>query len=330
MSVIEIQKLVKTFGKTRAVDDISFAVDEGEIFGFLGPNGAGKTTTIRCLMDFLRPTSGSIKILGKESCCESLLAKSKIGYLSGDVRLIGSWTGEEHIKYVEGIRGKKSNAEEIASKLSLNLKQKFKNLSSGNKQKLGLVLALGFSPELIIMDEPTVGLDPLLQNMIYEILEDAQKQGTTIFMSSHNLGEVDRLCDRVGIIRDGKLVAIESIQELKEKRMHVVQATFNSPYNIADFNLPNVEIRHRLENSLILGVKGDINPLFQTLAKYNLREVETTHATLEEIFLEFYGRNHLAQTTVRPTIDQRNINNPNAVNKQDNINNNLTDIPKLE
>lgn len=318
MPTIEVKNLKKYFGKIHAIDDISFSVEKGEIFGFLGPNGAGKTTTIRCLLDFLRPTSGEINILTKD----------KIGYLSGDVRLYDGWTGEEHISFVEGLRNSQSIARDLAEKLSLNLKIRFKNLSSGNKQKLGLVLALGFQPELLIMDEPTVGLDPLLQNMIYKVLEDFQKNGTTIFLSSHNLSEVDRLCHRVGVIRGGKIVAIETIQALKEKRMHVVKIDFNGPYNVSDFNLENVVIKNQLPESLILGVKGDINPLIKRLANYNLKEIETTHATLEEIFLEFYGdqKNQQIQqsTTVLPT---KPIPPSQTSSQSDN---NYNEIPKLE
>lgn len=290
MNAIEVRNLKKYFGKTHAIDDISFEVQKGEIFGFLGPNGAGKTTTIRCLMDFIRPTFGDIKILEHNLQTDSIMIRNKIGYLSGDVRLYGGWTGEEHIKFLESLRrGEESIAQKLISNLNFNSKIKFKSLSSGNKQKLGLILALSFRPELIIMDEPTVGLDPLLQNTIYEILEEFKRQGTTIFMSSHNLAEVDRLCNRVGIIKDGKLVAIESIQELKDKRMHVVKIYINGPFNKQDFIFENIQIEKELPEGLELGVKGDINPLIRKLASYDVRELEISHASLEEIFLEFYG-----------------------------------------
>ena len=293
MSVIQVSNLKKYFGRVRAVDDISFEVQKGEVFGFLGPNGAGKTTTIKCLMDFLRPSAGEIKILGLDAKKNSTAIKDKVGFLSGDVRLYDSWTGKDHILFLEKIRGRKSIARDLVEKLSLDPKIKFKALSSGNKQKLGLVLALMFEPELMIMDEPTLGLDPLLQNTIYEILEDLQKKGSTIFMSSHNLAEVDRICDRVGIIKDGKLVATESITSLKEKRMHIVKVYFNTPFNREDFNIEGVEIQQELPDGLIIGVRGDINPLINKLAQYNLKELEISHASLEEIFLEFYGNHKL-------------------------------------
>ena len=288
MSVVEIQNLKKYFGKIKAVDDISLNVGKGEIFGFLGPNGAGKTTTIRCLLNFLKPQSGEIKIFGLDSKKDSTKIKEKVGYLAGDVKLYDGWTANDHIGFLESIRRKKSICLTLAEKLNLNPQIKFKALSSGNKQKLGLVLALGFEPELLIMDEPTLGLDPLLQNTIYTILEDLKKKGTTIFLSSHNLAEVDRICDRVGIIKDGKLVATESIQGLKEKRMHVIEVQFNGPFNKADFYLANLEIRQELSDRLVIGARGDINPLIYKLAQYNLKDLKITHASLEEIFLEFY------------------------------------------
>ena len=288
MSVLEVKDLKKYFGNTHAVDGISFNVEKEEIFGFLGPNGAGKTTTIRCLMDFLRPDEGQINILGVNAQKDSTTIKNKIGYLSGDVRLYDGWTGQDHIDFLEKLRHKKSIAPELISKLNFNPKLKFKALSSGNQQKLGLILSLMFEPELMIMDEPTLGLDPLLQNTIYEILESLREKGTTIFMSSHNLAEVDRICDRVGIIKDGKIVATESIASLKEKRMHTVRVYFASGYSKGDFNFDGIEIQQEIPNGLIIGVKGDINPIIKKLANYRIKELEITHASLEEIFLEFY------------------------------------------
>jgi len=290
MSVIEVKGLTKYFGKTHAVDGVSFSVEKGEVFGFLGPNGAGKTTTIRCLMNFLKPTAGQISILGQDAQKNSTEIKNKIGFLSGDVRLYDGWTGDDHIKFLEKLRARESRAAELISKLNFDPKLKFRALSSGNKQKLGLILSLMFEPELMIMDEPTLGLDPLLQNSIYEILEDLKKKGSTIFMSSHNLAEVDRVCDRVGIIKDGKIVAIESISSLKEMRMHAVRVHFNSTYNKNDFNFDGIEVQQEIPEGLIIGVKGDINPLIKKLANYSIKELEISHASLEDIFLEFYSK----------------------------------------
>jgi ABC-2 type transport system ATP-binding protein len=205
--VIRVENLKKYFGPVRAVDGISLAVKKGEVFGFLGPNGAGKTTTIRLLMDFLRPDAGKILIPKKES----------LGYLSGDVRLYANWTGREHIAFVEGLRGRCPYVNKLREKFVFDEHQKVKNLSLGNRQKLGLILALMHEPEVLILDEPTLGLDPLLQNAIYEILAERATKGSAIFMSSHNLYEVERVCDRVSILKEGKIVATETIPEERKK-----------------------------------------------------------------------------------------------------------------
>lgn len=297
-TAIEIKNLKKHFRtssklkitKVKAVDGISFSVQKGEVFGFLGPNGAGKTTTIRCMMDFLRPTDGEVKILGLDSQKDSVALKSKIGYLPGNVRLNNKWTGLEHIQYIESIRGKSATAKKLAAKFDLDLTKKFKNLSSGNKQKLGLVIALMSEPEIVIMDEPTVGLDPLLQSLIYETLEDLRKKGSTIFISSHNLNEVERLCDRVGIIKQGKMVAVEPVSRLGGKRLHKIEVRFADKFKKNDFNFDGVESIEEIPQGLILTVGGDLNPIIGRLAKYKVIDLEITHASLEEIFLKFYER----------------------------------------
>jgi ABC-2 type transport system ATP-binding protein len=289
-NVIEIKDLKKYFGKVHAVDGISFEVKKGEVFGFLGPNGAGKSTTIRCLMDFIRPTDGSISVFGLDSNQDSVVLKEKIGYLSGNVRLFDKWTGWEHIRFVEGIRGKSKNVDELIEKLDFNPNKKFKQLSSGNKQKLGLILALMSDPELVVMDEPTVGLDPLLQNTIYEILNDLKKRGKTILISSHNLPEVERLCDRVGIIKQGKMVAVETLKELSGKRLHRVEVRFAEKVKPKDFEFDGVENIEELPDGMIFNVSGDLNPVLAKLAKYKVADMSITHADLEDVFLKFYER----------------------------------------
>jgi len=288
--VIKIENLKKYFGKVKAVDGISFDVKQGEIFGFLGPNGAGKTTTIRCMMNFLYPTSGYITVLSKDAVRDSVFLKSKIGYLPGNVSLNNNWTGKSHIEYVESISGKSENARELAKKFDLDLLRKFKNLSSGNKQKLGLVLALMSDPEVIIMDEPTVGLDPLLQSLIYEVLEDLRKKGTTILISSHNLSEVERLCDRVGIIKDGRMVAVEPVGKLEGKKLHRVEARFSDKYQKKEFEVKGVESVEEISGGFIFTVGGDLNSLINIIAKHRVTDIEITHASLEEIFLKFYAK----------------------------------------
>lgn len=295
MVVIDVKNLKKYFvdyslkGRkvVKAVDGISFSVKKGEIFGFLGPNGAGKTTTIRCLMDFVRPTAGGVKLFGENAIHNSRI-KSKIGYLPGNVQLYDKWTGKDHVHFVESIRGKSSTVNELARRLNFDLNRKFKHLSSGNQQKLGLILALMNNPELLIMDEPTLGLDPLLQNTIYDIMDELRKKGTTIFMSSHNLPEVERMCDRVGIIKEGELVGVETIAALGEKRLRRVEIRFEDKFKKADFKFDGVEKIEEISDGLILTVRGDINAVLQKIASYKLHDLEITHASLEDVFLEFY------------------------------------------
>jgi len=288
MSVIEVNSLKKYFGKTKAVDDISFNVEKGEIFGFLGPNGAGKTTTIRTMMDFIRPTGGEIKILGLDAQKDTVELKKKIGYLSGELRLYKKWTGQDHINFVKNLNGEGDIANEIAERFGFDPALRIKSLSSGNRQKLGIVMAFMAKPEVLIMDEPTNALDPLLQNEMYELIEEVAEQGTTVFMSSHNLSEVDRVCSRVGIIKEGKMVTTESIKNLKEKRLYTITAYFKEQFDKNAFNIENVEIKKEIAEGLIMSAKGDINQLVKKLGEYNLRDLRIEHASLEDIFLEYY------------------------------------------
>lgn len=288
MLAVEVKNLTKHFGKTKAVDGISFSVEKGEVFGFLGPNGAGKTTTIRCMMDFIRPTSGEVSLLGKNAHTSSVEIKKRIGYLSGYVRLYDKWTGQEHIDFAKKLNGISDGSNELIERFGFNPTIKTKELSSGNRQKLGLILAFMNTPELIIMDEPTNALDPLLQNTVYELLDEAKKRGTTIFMSSHNLSEVDRVCTNVCIIKQGKVVATESINNLKKMRMYSVHAHFGKDVAPETFIHIGAEIIERRNDFLTMKVKGDIEPIIHALAKLPLRDLKIEHATLEDIFIEYY------------------------------------------
>ncbi len=290
MQALAVQHLRKTFGKKAAVNDVSFTVSQGEIFGFLGPNGAGKTTTIRCMMDFIRPSGGSITIMGQDAQRESVAVKRHVGYLSGTVRLHGKWTGHEHVTFYRRTNpDTKDVADELCQRFGLDASIPFHHLSSGNKQKLGIVLAFMFQPKVLILDEPTNALDPLLQNEVYSLLHEATKRGSTVFMSSHNLAEVDRTCDRVGIIRDGKMVTIETIQSLKDKRMHIVHATFVKPVDPKRLVFDGGQIVQAQPDHVVVHVKGNLNGVVRALAKYDLRDLSIDHAPLEDIFLEFYN-----------------------------------------
>ena len=288
MNTIEVKDLRKHFGSTKAVDGISFDVRQGEIYGFLGPNGAGKTTTIRCLMDFIRPTSGSIQLLGQDSQANSVELKHRIGYLSGYVRLYDKWTGWEHIRFFQKFNSRSDSSAELIKRLDFDPTRKAGQLSSGNKQKLGILLAIMHDPKLLILDEPTIGLDPLLQNEIYKLLRERVQKGATVFFSSHNLPEVEKICTRVGIIRQGKMVAVQSIDELKEKKVYRIHAHAAGGFDRSRFNLSNVSFLESPANELSLEVRGDVTGIVQLLGKYQLSDLSIERAPLEQIFLEYY------------------------------------------
>lgn len=289
MPTIEVTNLTKHFGHTRAVDGISLSVEKGEIFGFLGPNGAGKTTTIRCMMDFIRPTDGSVTMLSKDAQRDAVELKKHIGYLSGYVHLYGKWTGQDHIDFIKKLNGKNDQSSTLVKRLGFDPSLKTKQLSSGNRQKLGIIMALMTEPEILILDEPTNALDPLLQREVYKLLLEAQAKGTTIFMSSHNLAEVDHVCSRVGVIRQGKMVAVEKIHDLKHMRMYTVRAHITGTVDTQSFRMPGVEVAEAAaDGELVLKVKGDLDPLIKQLARHTVHDLEIEHATLEDIFMEYY------------------------------------------
>jgi ABC-2 type transport system ATP-binding protein len=287
MPVIEVKNLQKHFGKTKAVDGVSFAVEKGEIFGFLGPNGAGKTTTIRCMMDFVRPTEGEIEILDKNAQKDSVALKRKIGYLSDSPRFYDHWTVSKHLAFQGTLRGRSQIIKDLLQKFGLNQKLRFSNLSSGNKRKLSIILALRNQPEVLILDEPTLSLDPLLQNAFHLYIEDFARAGGTVFMSSHNLSEVEKICDRVGIIKEGKMVTVEKISDMKLMKMYDVnfRAQTVDPKMFED---KNTEVVSHTEGLVTLKVKGDINPIIKKLAQIQVKDLEIIHVSLEDIFLEFY------------------------------------------
>lgn len=287
-NVLELNKVTKSFGKKTAVSDISLNLKQGEIYGFLGPNGAGKTTTIRMIMDFIRPSSGRVKLFGAENTLRGPELRANVGFLSADSVLYPNWTAQQHINYVEYVRNLKSDALDLAKQFGLDLNTQYRHLSSGNKQKLALVLALMTKPKLLILDEPTRGLDPLLQQELYSILNDFKKSGGSVFMSSHNLSEVQKVCDHIGIIRGGSLVASETIDSLRKVHVHQVTVVFDKPTSMKVFEAKNVEIIKATKRELITNVTGDLNNFLANVAKHKVRDIEITHVSLEEMFLRFY------------------------------------------
>lgn len=284
-----IEGLSKRFAATKAVDDVSFSVEKGEIFGFLGPNGAGKTTTIRLMMDFLRPDSGRVELLGLNAITAGVAARKRIGYMPAVTSLNERWTGRDHIEYARALRRQPDSADTLARRLDLEVAKKAKHLSTGNRQKLSLVLAFMFTPELIILDEPTNGLDPLLQQTVYELIGEAHKRQSTVFMSSHNLAEVERTCTRVGILREGKLIAQETMASLQNKHLYTIQLWFERDFDEKLFMLSHVQIVNRQPRMLSLKYTGDIQPILDLIARAKPHDVSINHATLEEHFMTFYN-----------------------------------------
>ncbi len=288
MPAVEVTHLKKYFGHIKAVDDISFSIEKGECFGFLGPNGAGKTTTIRCMMDFVRPTTGSITILGKDARRDSVELNRVIGYLPSDVHLYDAWTGQDHMNFVARGRGIKPDAQSLIEDFAFDATRKVQHLSTGNKQKLIIILALCANPQLLILDEPTRGLDPLLQNTLYERLRKFLAHGGTIFMSSHNLAEVEHLCNRVGIIKNGKLIAVERLEDIRRKQIHVVTVVTEGTIDASKFALANVTVTAQSEHRIVCKVKGEIQPILGVVNQLRIKDLEVTHASLEEAFMEMY------------------------------------------
>lgn len=287
MNAIKIDGVTKLYSGGKGIKNVSLEVNAGEIFGFLGPNGAGKTTTIRCMMDFIRPQKGLITISGSNAQSQSVTVKKQVGYLPAETQLYQEWTGHEHLDFYRSTRGISGNSS-IAKQLGLDLNIQSHNLSTGNRQKLALTLAMLGNPRVVIMDEPTKGLDPLLQQQIYEILKDYRKNGGTVFVSSHNLPEVEKICDRVGVIKNGRIVADKSMDDIRSMSIHIVTIISSKQLQLKDFASQNVTVLHHSENHLMLKVKGDLNRIISATSKYPLKDLEVTHANLEDIFMEYY------------------------------------------
>ena len=228
--IIQIEHLTKNFGKHRGIEDVSFSVEKGEIFGFLGPNGAGKTTTIRHLMGFIKSQSGECRINGMDCWRESEKIQRTLGYIPGEINFFDDMTGEEFLRFVTKYRGMTDLArqKELLERFDLDTKGKIKKMSKGMKQKIGIITAFMHDPDILILDEPTSGLDPLMQNRFIELLAEEKKKGKTILLSSHMFEEVERTCDRIGIIREGKMVAVDSVENLRERHMHRYTVTLTN------------------------------------------------------------------------------------------------------
>jgi ABC-2 type transport system ATP-binding protein len=292
-TVIETEQLTKSYGHHRGIIGIDLQVVEGEAFGFLGPNGAGKTTTIRTLLDHLRPTSGRARIFGIETTVDPVAIHRRVGYLPGEFALYDRLTGGDTITYFANLRGGVDPLyqADLIARLDVDPSRRFKEYSKGNKQKIGLVIALQHRPDLLMLDEPTSGLDPLVQQTFYEVIREAKAEGRTIFLSSHILSEVEKTCDRVAIIREGRLVRVGRTDALRDLAHHQVELLFADPAPIEEFQaIPGVSDVAAEDHLLRMRVTGSIAPVVQAAARHDLLDFVSREPSLEETFLAEYGR----------------------------------------
>ncbi len=288
MNILEIKKLTKYYGKTLGVKDLSLSLNEGEIFGFIGPNGAGKSTTIRSIMNLVNKTEGIVLINGKEFDKDNILLKEMIGYLPSEIHLYEDLTVKEMLDYHESFYKKKIHKRrvDLVKRLKLDESKKIEDLSLGNSKKLGIVLAFMHEPKILILDEPTSGLDPIMQQTFYELLNEEKAKGTTIFYSTHILNEVSKLCDRVGIIKDGKLLKIETIEEMKNKNLTFV--TIESDEIEGIVGKLNLSVISKENNTIKFKNEMSSDLLIKELSKFKIDRILIEEATLEEIFLHYY------------------------------------------
>jgi len=289
---IRTEGLTKFYGHKRGIVDVDLEVRRGEIFGYLGPNGAGKSTTIRLLLDLLRPTRGTASILGQPAHGSPVRLRREMGYLPGEMELYPRLTGREMFRYFAALRGMRDlgQADELAERLECEVDRPIKALSHGNKQKVGLVQALMHRPALVILDEPTTGLDPLVQQEFYRILDEVRADGRTVFLSSHILAEVERVADRVGIVREGRIAVVSEVETLKRQARRKLELHFDAPVAPDDFlRLPSVVEAKPDGRILNLTVEGSVDEIIKLASRYTVLNVLSREQDLEEVFLTYYS-----------------------------------------
>lgn len=288
--VLVLNKLTKRYGKHRGIDDISFSVHRGEIFGFIGPNGAGKSTTIRTLMGLLRPTGGNASVFGLDCTQEAARIAKDVGYLPSENCYYNNMKVKELLQYTAelyGISGH-NRIETLAERMNLDLSRRIGDLSLGNKKKVGIVSALLPSPKLLIIDEPTSGLDPLIRQTFYDLLKEENERGTTIFLSSHVLSEVQKLCDRVAILREGKLVGVQSMKTLRENGYKKISLTAKSAIPADFFSIPGAANVSQEDRAAVFLFNGSVSAVIELLCQLELEDLLIEEPSLEEIFLHYY------------------------------------------
>ena len=292
-TVLMTRAMVKSYGPVQALRGVDLEVQRGEILGFLGPNGAGKTTTIRCLLDLIRPDSGTVRVLGIDPQADPVAVQARTGYLPGELRLNDNWTAERQLRFFSDMRGGTADWEfvrQLAERLELDLKRPIKNLSKGNKQKVGVVQALMHRPELLMLDEPTSGLDPIMQQEVLALIQEAQAGGATVFFSSHIMSEVQAVADRVAMIRQGEIVEIAETKALISRALRHTTVQFKEPVDPGALAaVPGVTLLSQDDGTSVrLQVEGDMDGLVKALGRFPVLDLETTRPSLEEVFLAYY------------------------------------------
>ncbi|CRZ33456.1 ABC-2 type transport system ATP-binding protein [Herbinix hemicellulosilytica] len=290
--IINIEGLTKDYGNHKGIFDLTFCVEEGEVFGYLGPNGAGKTTTIRHLLGFLTPDKGSSQILGMDTRTRSADIMKYLGYLPGEIAFFDQMTGIEFLKFMGEMRGLNDTKlrDRLIDLFQLDTKSRIRKMSKGMKQKLGLICAFMHDPKVLILDEPTSGLDPLMQKIFAALILEEKSRGKTILMSSHSFEEIERTCDRVGIIKRGELAATENIHDIKQKRRKTYVVTFDNAVTAADFAKSHAfDIVDIKENIVRLSIMGNVTEFIKSLDKYTVLDLDTERSSLEDIFMHYYG-----------------------------------------
>ncbi len=288
--VVHADRLTKFYGRERGVVELTFAVRAGEVFGFLGPNGAGKTTTIRLMLDLIRPSDGRVELFGRDPR-RDVSVRRRVGYLPGDLRLYDRLTPRQLLSYFAHLRhlDDLDLAQTLAARLELELDRPLHSLSKGNRQKVGLVQALMHRPDLLVLDEPTSGLDPLVQQTFYAILAEATAEGRSVFLSSHVLPEVQHVADRVAVLREGRIVLIEEVEQLRRRARMRVTVTFGTlPPRGAFDGLPGVRELSREGRRVVFSLADEADPLVKALARYHVEALDSHEADLEDIFLSLY------------------------------------------
>jgi ABC-2 type transport system ATP-binding protein len=296
VKAIEIKKLTKRYGPARGVEDLSFDIENGEIFGYLGPNGSGKTTTIRCIMGLLRPTAGRCSVLGREVVTGQATGHEDIGYLPGDFRIWPGMTARKSLNILAKIgysNRTDTRQEELADRLDLDLDRRISALSKGNRQKVGIIYAFQHRPELLILDEPTIGLDPLIRQAVMDLIREAAEAGSTILLSSHDLNEVAAVCGRAAILREGRLVELAPISNIVRHGQRRIKVRFAQSTKAGAFpadKIPGVHIIKQDAGSLEIAYQGNIDEVLKWLAKYPVEHIETPQTSLEDAFIQYYRK----------------------------------------